>query len=175
MSTLSLTPDAGDTNIGAGARDRRNVRSRRRTVSTSFEQSGAVNKRLVLQDDRKTVSYADNLTSLVPVTDVPEENNNEDHATTQELSLPERIPCFGIILIFTAVSVFQAGSVVAKKMTIHPMMMLLLRDIIQISFTTPFTIQGGDNPFPRGKILLVMARGLAAGCQLTGHFYAVRS
>ena len=54
------------------------------------------------------------------------------------------------------------------------MIQLINRDSIMISMTTPFTIAGGDNPFPRGKLLLVIARGLAAGCQLGGHFYAVR-
>ena len=58
-------------------------------------------------------------------------------------------------------------------MSIHPLMTILYGDILKFTYSTPFAVYGGDNPFPRGKILLVVARGLCAGLQLMGHFYAV--
>ena len=39
-----------------------------------------------------------------------------------------RVPCLGILLVLLGVTVFQCGSVLAKKMTLHPVTMLLFRD-----------------------------------------------
>ena len=51
-------------------------------------------------------------------------------------------------------------------MSIHPLMTILYGDILKFTYSTPFAVYGGDNPFPRGRILLVVARGLCAGLQL---------
>ena len=173
MSTVSLSPEPvlAVGYIGAGARSESR---RRRTVSTSFEQSGAINKRLlgVGGGERRTVSVAANLTSIPALS---EDNDLEEKVNTiEKLGLAQRIPCLGILLVISATLLFQGGFVIAKKMTLHPMMMLFYRDIFQLSWTTPAVIAGGDNPFPRGKVILVMARGLAAGCLLTSSFYGVR-
>ena len=85
-----------------------------------------------------------------------------------------RVPCLGILLVVLGVTVFQCGSVLAKKMTLHPVTMLLYRDALMATVVTPATIAGGDNPFPPGKWHLVVVRGLVAGGQLLAHFYAVR-
>ena len=53
---------------------------------------------------------------------------SEEAAVSRPRSLAERVPCLGILLVLLGVTVFQAGSVVAKKMTLHPVMMLLTRD-----------------------------------------------
>ena len=171
MSTVSLSPEPvlSIGYLGAGAKS---VRSRRRTVSTSFEHDGAINKRLldVRGGERKTVSVAANLTSVPALIEGPD----LEEEVIEKPGLAQRIPCLGILLVISATLLFQGGFVIAKKMTLHPMMMLFYRDIFQLSWTTPAVIAGGDNPFPRGKILLVMARGLAAGCLLTSSFYGVR-
>ena len=171
MSTVSLSPESGAGYgfvVGAGVRG-----SRRRTVSTSFEQNDAIHRRLVLGDNRKTVSYADNMISatgqiLEKSASIPED------VPQKKLRFLDRIPCLGIILVIVGVTVFQGGSVLAKKMTIHPFMMVFYSDTFKLFFTTPFTIHGGENPFPRGKLKLIFIRGTAAGLNLMVHFYAVR-
>ena len=74
----------------------------------------------MLREDRKTASCAGNMVSM-------SEETSDTDSVEQSKSLANRIPCFGILLIITAVTVFQAGSVVAKKMSLHPLMMLLYR------------------------------------------------
>ena len=41
-----------------------------------------------------------------------------------------RVPCLGILLVLLGVTVFQCGSVLAKKMTLHPVTMLLFRELV---------------------------------------------
>ena len=72
------------------------------------------------------------------------------------------------------VSVFQGSSVLAKKMSLHPLMTVLYGDFLKFTYTSPFTVYGGDSPFPKGRVTLVVARGVCAGLQLMGHFYAVK-
>ena len=165
MSTISLSPEEVGGYIGRSKEGQR--RSRRRTVSTSFEQTS----KHELCEERKIASYAGHITELL---EDSEDHSDELHSTEKSKSLAKRIPCFGIMLVIISVIVFQAGSVLAKKMTIHPMMMLLYRDSLMITMTSPFTIAGGDNPFPQGKVMLVVIRGLAAGFQLGTHFYSIR-
>ena len=165
MSTISLSPEEVGGYIGRSKEGQR--RSRRRTVSTSFEQTS----KHELCEERKIASYAGHITELL---EDSEDHSDESHSTEKSKSLAKRIPCFGIMLVIISVIVFQAGSVLAKKMTIHPMMMLLYRDSLMITMTSPFTIAGGDNPFPQGKVMLVVIRGLAAGFQLGTHFYSIR-
>ena len=73
------------------------------------------------------------------------------------------IPFLGIILVLCAVTIFQGGSVVAKKLTINPFLLVLIRDVLQASFNAPFVIQANKTPFPKGRVTLVGIRGLAAG------------
>ena len=170
MSTVSLSPEP-DLAWAPRPPPRPQPGSRRRTVSTSFEQSGGcvARRRLALLEGRRVASCADKLGSALAV-----EEESEEAAEARPRSLAERVPCLGILLVLLGVTVFQAGSVLAKKMTLHPVMMLLTRDLIMITWTTPLTIAGGDNPFPPGKWHLVVVRGTLAGCQLMSHFYAVR-
>ena len=170
MSTVSLSPEVGWTYELQPKSLAAAKISRRRTVSTSFEQGGSTTKRKIIYDEaKKSHSYADHLTSLVLHEDDGDEEKNET-----QTSCSEKVPCLGIMLIIAGVTVFQAGSVLAKKMTVNPLLMLLIRDFFQLSVTSSFTIAGGENPFPAGKRWLIIARGSAAACQLTGHFYAVR-
>ena len=171
MSTVSLSPEPGGGYgfvVGAGVRG-----SRRRTVSTSFEQNDAIHRRLVLGDDRKTVSYADNLISA-PGPILEKSTSISEDVPKKKFGFIDKIPCLGIILVITGVIVFQSGSVLAKKITIHPLLMVFYNDTLKLLFTAPFTIHGGGNPFPRGKWKLVCIRGIAAGFHLMVHFYAVR-
>ena len=164
MSTVSLTPDLDL----LPAREVRTV-SRRRTVSCSLEHT-VQNKRLVsLGVEKKSNSCADNLTMYNYLPDLqPEEEDSGQR------SLASRVPCLGILLVVMGVSVFQGSSVLAKKMSVHPMMTILYGDILKFFYSAPFAVYGGDNPFPRGKIHLVVARGIFAGLQLMGHFYAIK-
>ena len=117
MSTVSLSPEPvlAIGYIGAGANS---GSRRRRTVSTSFEQSGAINKRLLGLEDgqRRTVSVAAGLTSVLS-----EDNDLKDTVMMKgKPGLAQRIPCLGILLIILATLLFQGGFVIAKKMTLHP-------------------------------------------------------
>ena len=58
-------------------------------------------------------------------------------------------------------------------MSLHPLTTLLYGDILKFTYMGPFTVYGGDSPFPKGRVTLVVARGLCAGLGLMGHFYAV--
>ena len=146
---------------------------RRRTVSTSFEQGS--NKR----DDlitRRTQSYAYNMVDMVE--SKTWEKQIIDSTTEGEMIDKEnkvkKVHFLGIILVMIGIIVFQGGSVVAKKLQINPFLMVLIRDILQGSINTPFVIQANENPFPKGRKLLILIRGLAGGVQMMGHFYAVR-
>ena len=155
MSTVSLSPEVGWTYELQPKSLAAAKISRRRTVSTSFEQGGSTTKRKIIHDEaKKSHSYADHLTSLVLHEDDGDEEKNET-----QTSCSEKIPCLGIMLIIAGVTVFQAGSVLAKKMTVNPLLMLLIRDFFQLSVTSSFTIAGGENPFPAGKRWLIIARG----------------
>ena len=127
MSTVSLSPEP-DLAWAPRPPPRPQPGSRRRTVSTSFEQSGGcvARRRLALLESRRVASCADKLSSALAAAGAGEES--EGAAVSRPRSLAERVPCLGILLVLLGVTVFQAGSVVAKKMTLHPVMMLLTRD-----------------------------------------------
>ena len=134
--------------------------ARRRTVSTSFEQ---VRLDRTGQVDRKTRSYAYEMEEL-PKLDLKKKammNNfllnqssivEEEEAGGQEggLSCKESIPGLGILLTILCISIYQAGNVVAKKMTVNPFMMIFLRDFITLFYSVPFTVHAKSTPFPRG-------------------------
>ena len=48
-----------------------------------------------------------------------------------------RLPGLGLLLVGVEVLVFQGGSVVAKSLTTNPLLMLLIRDILQFTFQVP--------------------------------------
>ena len=125
MSTVSLSPEP-DLAWAPRPPPRPQPGSRRRTVSTSFEQSGGcvARRRLALLESRRVASCADKLSSALAAAG----EESEEAAVSRPRSLAERVPCLGILLVLLGVTVFQAGSVVAKKMTLHPVMLLLTRD-----------------------------------------------
>ena len=53
--------------------------------------------------------------------------------------LPSCIPGLGLLLVGLEVFVFQGGSVLAKSLATNPLLMLLLRDILQFSFQVKFS------------------------------------
>ena len=84
------------------------------------------------------------------------------------------LPGLGILLVAIEVIVFQGGSVVAKNLSINPLLLLLLKDLLQVSYNVPTSLIAGEDPFPRGRRLLLLLRGAATGLSFMGHFYAVR-
>ena len=84
------------------------------------------------------------------------------------------LPGLGILLVAVEVLVFQGGSVVAKNLSINPLLLLLLKDLLQVSYNVPSSLWAGENPFPRRQRLLLLLRGAATGLSFMGHFYAVR-
>ena len=80
----------------------------------------------------------------------------------------------GILFLLLGVFLYQGGSVVAKKLSLNPIVMIFFRDIITISFNLPFVIKSKQTPFPEGRRVLVIIRGLSVGVLLMSHFYAVR-
>ena len=174
MSTVSLTPDLDI--IPDPKLDRR--KRRRRTVSTSFEQPGLENRKLLLAgDERKTMSYADKMYNyLLSEEAATEEEEGEEEEEEEGMGLRclKKVPGAGILLVFLAVCIFQGSNVLTKKMTVHPLMTVLLADLLKFTYIAPFTVHGGDNPFPRGRTMLILARGFCAGLQLVGHYYAIK-
>ena len=118
--------------------------------------------------ERKSMSA---FSQLIRKKDIPEGCRVAEEEKESKI---KKIPFLGIILILLKVTIFQGGSVVAKKLDINPFLLVLIRDVLQASFNTPFLIHANETPFPKGRIILVAIRGIAAGLLFMGHFYAVR-
>ena len=156
---------------------------RRRTVSTSFEQNRSVknqNRSLDLMG-RKTQSFAQDMAGLPQnllkkqaIYNSFVEKQTEEDGNNEKKTWWQKIPCFGIILVFVAITIYQGGSVVAKKLNINPILMVLMRDVITASFNMPFLIQANQTPFPKGRRTIIVIRGMSVGILLMAHFYAVR-
>ena len=84
------------------------------------------------------------------------------------------LPGLGLLLVGVEVLVFQGGSVVAKSLPTDPLVMLLLRDVLQLSQQLPPALWVGHHPFPAGRRLLLLLRGVTYGICFIGHFYAIR-
>ena len=177
VMSISLGPDDLTGFLPPSPPARTNNLSRRRTVSTSFEQvrhgrvqvsdgcGGALSDGDVqASEDRKTQSYAYKMEELPKLdlkktaminnfllkqSSIIEEDNNNKGAE-EHRSFLERIPGMGIFLTILYISIYQGGNVVAKKMTVNPFMMIFLRDLITLLYTVPFNVQAQTTPFPRG-------------------------
>ena len=135
-------------------------RRRRRTVSTSFEQPRLGG---LAGSERKTMSHADKMYNYL-LSEEPgqvQEKQEEEQEESRGLQCLEKVPGAGILLVVLAVCVFQGSNVLTKKMDVHPLMTLLLADLLKFTNIAPFTVYGGDSPFPRGRTMLVVARGSA--------------
>ena len=97
-----------------------------------------------------------------------------DEEIVEEVSSQKKIPFLGIILILVGILIFQSGSVLVKKMSVNPFLIVFIRDVLQASFKAPFLIQSNQTPFPKGRITLVVIHVMAGGILIMGHFYAVR-
>ena len=130
--------------------------SRRRTVSTGFEQT--LTRQWSLREVKpKSKSYAYDMEglnksdlkkkamlnnylikqpdSLLEDFSTNLKDGNEDHR-----GLCERIPGAGILLILCCVIIYQCGNVAAKKMAAPPFMMIFLRDVGSLFMMTPLNI-----------------------------------
>ena len=126
--------------------------SRRRTVSTGFEQT--LTRQWSLREVKpKSKSYAYDMEGLNKsdlkkkamlnnylikqsdsLLDGSTKEDNEDQG------LCERIPGAGILLILCCVIIYQCGNVAAKKMAAPPFMMIFLRDVGSLFMMTPLNI-----------------------------------
>ena len=159
--------------------------SRRRTVSTSFEQASHDR---ILRDDvgKKSKSYAYEMEEL-PRLDLkktalmnsflmkkkvfPAEGDEENK---ENLDCLEKIPGIGIGLVIFVVSIYQGGNVIAKKMDTSPFLMIFLRDVFSAILQVPINVATNTLPFTKGTILLNMVRAIATAILLCGYFNAVR-
>ena len=76
----------------------------------------------------------------------------------EENCLPSCIPGLGLLLVGLEVLVFQGGSVLAKSLATNPLLMLLLRDILQFSFqvkSSNFSLPYSALPLPGAPSSLV--------------------
>ena len=156
--------------------------SRRRTVSTSFEQVRH-DRILHTHVGQKSKSYAYEMEEL-PRLDLkktalmnsflmkkkvfPEDDNTETSGCL------EKIPGIGIGLIIFVISIYQGGNVIAKKMDTSPFLMIFLRDVFATFFQVPVNVATNAPPFTKGTILLNMVRAIATAILLCGYFNAVR-
>ena len=155
MSVVSLAPD-----LDLVPHTEVERRRRRRTVSTSFEQPRLGG---LAGSERKTMSHADKMYNYL-LSEEPgqdQEGQEEEQEESRGLQCLEKVPGAGILLVVLAVCVFQGSNVLTKKMDVHPLMTLLLADLLKFTNIAPFTVYGGDSPFPRGRTMLVVARGSA--------------
>ena len=118
--------------------------------------------------DLKKTAMINNFLLKQPSIIEDEDNNGAE----ENLSFLERIPGMGILLTILYICIYQGGNVVAKTMTVNPLMMIFLRDLITLLYTVPFSVQAEAAPFPRGssaqsemflvvKYLHVQARSLS--------------
>ena len=173
---MSITLGSDDFIVSSSLKSIRKNESRRRTVSTSFEHH---RKQPALKIELKSQSYAQDMTLLPTkvlkkqaiLNSFIEKQSVEKNA---EESFTKKIPCFGIILILVGITMFQSGSVIAKKLNVNPFLMVLIRDIIQASFNVPFLIHSNESSFPKGRRIILVVRGVVGGLLMMVHFYAIR-
>ena len=153
--------------------------SRRRTVSENVESQRDV---VEVQLKRQTKSVAHGMAEIPQnhlkkraiLNSFMEKQEKESELQESPKNKLKMFPFLGILLQFLAVTFYQGGSVLAKKMEINPILMIFIRDIFTASFNLPFLIHANETPFPKGKRSLVVLRGLSVGILLMAHFYAVR-
>ena len=127
--------------------------SRRRTVSTGFEQTRQWSLREVKpmsksyaydmeglnKSDLKKKAMLNNY--LIKQSDsLLEGSTNLKEESEDHLGFCERIPGAGILLIIFCVTIYQCGNVAAKKMAAPPFMMIFLRDVGSLFMMTPVNI-----------------------------------
>ena len=129
--------------------------SRRRTVSTGFEQT--MTRQWSLREVKpKSMSYAYDMEGLnksdlkkkammnnylIKQSDsLLESSTNLKEDSEDHLGFCERIPGAGILLILFCVIIYQCGNVAAKKMAAPPFMMIFLRDVGSLFMMAPVNI-----------------------------------
>ena len=116
--------------------------SRRRTVSTGFEQT----RQWSLSEVKpKSKSYAYDMedlsnSDLIKQSDSLLDGNTKLNEDEDLKGFWERIPGAGILMILFCVIIYQSGNVAAKKMAAPPFMMLFLRDVGSLFMMTPVNI-----------------------------------
>ena len=116
--------------------------SRRRTVSTGFEQT----RQWSLSEVKpKSKSYAYDMedlsnSDLIKQSDSLLDGNTKLNEDEDLKGFWERIPGAGILMILFCVIIYQSGNVAAKKMAAPPFMMIFLRDVGSIFMMTPVNI-----------------------------------
>ena len=129
--------------------------SRRRTVSTGFEQT--MTRQWSLREVKpKSMSYAYDMEGLnksdlkkkammnnylIKQSDSLLEGSTDLKEESEDrLGFCERIPGAGILLILFCVIIYQCGNVAAKKMAAPPFMMIFLRDVGSLFMMAPVNI-----------------------------------
>lgn len=103
------------------------------------------------------------------------ETEKRDFGVSDKLRQLTKLPGFGVLLAILCVLWGQAGAVVVKKMTLHPFILLLWRDLLRLTTQdTPLMLMYGEDPFPKGSRLLLVLRAIATGLNVAGRTYAVR-
>ena len=133
--------------------------SRRRTVSTGFEQTRQWSLR---EFKPKSKSYAYDMEGLSK-SDLKKKAMLNNYLIKQSDSLIDgttnlnqdqqgfldKIPGAGILLILFCVIIYQSGNVAAKKMATPPFMMIFLRDVGSLFMMTPLNIAIGAPAYQR--------------------------
>ena len=118
--------------------------SRRRTVSTGFEQT--LTRQWSLREVKpKSKSYAYDMEDLsnsdrIKQSDSLLDGNTKLNEDEDLKGFWERIPGAGILMILFCVIIYQSGNVAAKKMAAPPFMMIFLRDVGSMFMMTPLNI-----------------------------------
>ena len=164
--------------------------SRRRTVSTSFEQTRQQEHRTILKNvaDKKSKSYAYEMEELPRLdlkrkalinsymSSISEEGEEQRGEQDGAKDTFERIPGMGIYLTLFMIIVYQGGNVLTKKMSMNPFLLLLLRDFFTIFFHVPVNVATSAPVVPLDKkaLFLFTLRAVSMTILLCGYFYAVR-
>ena len=169
-------------------------RRRRRTVSTSFEQSrgkGSFVRPIdgsAFHDTRKTQSFSRDIPLVAKnllrkestLSSFPEVEEQEDLAIDDTPSAVSRctwlkqLPGFSIILNIFGVIIFQLGNVVVKTVQMEILQLLLMRDLLVLSQTVPFTIYCSEGlPRTKGQKFLLVFNGLISTLNSLAHYHAV--
>lgn len=86
----------------------------------------------------------------------------------------KNVPGLGIFLTLATVVIYQCMNVIAKKVSLSPMIILFFRDCLLIPQFLPPLIFSRSKLFPRGKLLFLAARSLIDGIDLIILFQALK-
>jgi len=125
----------------------------------------------------KSEPWPDTVKNIKTMTQAKEERNFEkdERANTSRWKRIENLPGLGIGFIFLTVLLYQGMWVITKKMSLHPFVILFLRDVLLTPQYIAPIIYNKQTVLPKGKVWLLAVRSIIDGVHLIIHLFAVKA